>query len=219
MNDAASPLTSSKDTSAPPGGDSIKSGEVANAEENDPLLHPSRSGRWAPSEHALFLDGVEKFGKDWKAVSGHVGTRTIVQVRTHAQKYFAKLEAKALGTDGDGKLRTGSRRSTRNRTRSQSLQDSISTGASTVADNDGKLNYFVQAANSQKRQRRGWSPSSSSQTLTSKQPAMKPQQLPNQHESIDTIALKSAFRATAQVRTRRGEKECRRTTSRKGFPY
>ena len=35
-------------------------------------------------------------GKDWKRVAAHVRTRTVVQTRTHAQKYFQKL-AKTSG--------------------------------------------------------------------------------------------------------------------------
>jgi hypothetical protein len=33
-----------------------------------------------------------RFGKNWKLVEAHVGTRTGTQVRSHAQKFFIKLE-------------------------------------------------------------------------------------------------------------------------------
>ncbi|GKY97219.1 hypothetical protein MPSEU_000680300 [Mayamaea pseudoterrestris] len=51
-------------------------------------------GRWSDEEHALFLDGLERHGKQWKMIADMIGTRTVVQVRTHAQKYFQKLERK-----------------------------------------------------------------------------------------------------------------------------
>lgn len=51
-----------------------------------------RSGRWSEDEHKVFLDGLEKHGKQWKTIAAMIGTRTVVQVRTHAQKYFHKLE-------------------------------------------------------------------------------------------------------------------------------
>lgn len=50
------------------------------------------SGRWTKEEHQRFIDGVKKFGKNWKQVEEYVGTRTGAQVRSHAQKFFNKLE-------------------------------------------------------------------------------------------------------------------------------
>jgi SHAQKYF class myb-like DNA-binding protein len=35
-------------------------------------------------------------GKDWKAIAKCIGTRTPEQVRSHAQKYFAKIYRKAM---------------------------------------------------------------------------------------------------------------------------
>ncbi|KAK8813315.1 hypothetical protein WA158_002907 [Blastocystis sp. Blastoise] len=50
-------------------------------------------GRWTKEEHELFLKGLEKFGRDWKKIASCIETRTIVQVRTHAQKYLQKLDS------------------------------------------------------------------------------------------------------------------------------
>ena len=49
------------------------------------------NGRWARQEHQRFLEGLHKYGKEWKRVAAHVKTRTVVQTRTHAQKYFQKV--------------------------------------------------------------------------------------------------------------------------------
>ncbi|CAM9418549.1 unnamed protein product, partial [Sphacelaria rigidula] len=49
-------------------------------------------GRWTKEEHENFLKGVEEHGRDWKAIGEYVTTRTVVQIRTHAQKYFLKKE-------------------------------------------------------------------------------------------------------------------------------
>lgn len=52
-----------------------------------------QSRYWTPEEHQRFLEAVKKFGlKDVKAVAAYVGTRNATQVRTHAQKYYLRLE-------------------------------------------------------------------------------------------------------------------------------
>ena len=50
-----------------------------------------KTGRWTKEEHEAFLVGLELYGKEWKKVAMKVKTRTVVQTRTHAQKYFQKL--------------------------------------------------------------------------------------------------------------------------------
>ncbi|CAN0398681.1 unnamed protein product [Ascophyllum nodosum] len=58
------------------------------------------TGRWSSEEHKLFLDGVQAHGKNWKKIVALIPTRTVVQVRTHAQKFFKKLsKAQASGDD------------------------------------------------------------------------------------------------------------------------
>ena len=48
---------------------------------------------WTPDEHQRFLEGLKKFGyKNVKSIADHVQTRSATQVRTHAQKYFQRLE-------------------------------------------------------------------------------------------------------------------------------
>jgi SHAQKYF class myb-like DNA-binding protein len=56
-------------------------------------------GRWTDQEHDVFLEGLTKYGKQWKTIATSIGTRTVVQVRTHAQKYFQKME-KSKQSDG-----------------------------------------------------------------------------------------------------------------------
>jgi SHAQKYF class myb-like DNA-binding protein len=50
------------------------------------------SGRWTASEHAAFLRGLALYGREWKRVAADIPTRSASQVRSHAQKYFAKLQ-------------------------------------------------------------------------------------------------------------------------------
>lgn len=48
-------------------------------------------GRWTEREHSAFVEGLRKYGRDWKKIGALIKTRTGVQIRTHAQKYFMKL--------------------------------------------------------------------------------------------------------------------------------
>jgi len=48
-------------------------------------------GKWTEKEHALFLEGMHLFGKNWKKIEKHVLTRTCSQIRSHAQKYSIKI--------------------------------------------------------------------------------------------------------------------------------
>ena len=50
------------------------------------------TGRWTREEHQKFLDGVKKHGRNWKLVEEYIGTRDSAQIRSHAQKYFNRLE-------------------------------------------------------------------------------------------------------------------------------
>ena len=48
----------------------------------------------------MFVRGLELHSKQWKLIAELIKTRTVVQVRTHAQKYFQKLlkQAKSDGS-------------------------------------------------------------------------------------------------------------------------
>ena len=48
-------------------------------------------GRWLLDEHQRFIDGIIKYGNNWRLVQKYVGTRSGTQTRSHAQKFFEKL--------------------------------------------------------------------------------------------------------------------------------
>ena len=81
------------------------------------------TGRWSYEEHRLFLKGLEMHGKGWKKIAGLIKTRTVVQIRTHAQKYFQKLaKAKQNGEHGTVLLDRGLGRSKYGKRKSGALE-------------------------------------------------------------------------------------------------
>ena len=45
-------------------------------------------GRWSKEEHEKFLEGIVRYGINWKKFRTLIGTRSSVQVRSHAHKNF-----------------------------------------------------------------------------------------------------------------------------------
>jgi SHAQKYF class myb-like DNA-binding protein len=59
--------------------------------QSDTDTETERTGRWTEVEHNAFLEGLEMYGKKWNKISRHIKTRSVIQTRTHAQKYYLKL--------------------------------------------------------------------------------------------------------------------------------
>ena len=51
------------------------------------------NGRWKKAEHDRFLKGLEKYGRDWVKVQKMVKSRSLAQVRSHAQKCFKDMSS------------------------------------------------------------------------------------------------------------------------------
>ncbi len=60
------------------------------------------TGRWTREEHLAFVRGLELHGKGWKKIASLIKTRTVVQIRTHAQKYFLKLSKTRQSGESNG---------------------------------------------------------------------------------------------------------------------
>lgn len=49
-------------------------------------------GRWTFKEHKIFVDAILVHGNNWKSIQQLIKTRSLIQVRSHSQKFFLKLK-------------------------------------------------------------------------------------------------------------------------------
>lgn len=75
-----------------PNGASIAENKKKPRRTKNTLKEGQTIGRWTKEEHQSFLRGFHTYGREWKKVASHIPTRTSAQVRSHAQKYFTKLQ-------------------------------------------------------------------------------------------------------------------------------
>ncbi|GAB0493323.1 hypothetical protein MMPV_004603 [Pyropia vietnamensis] len=52
---------------------------------------------WSAEEHHRFLRALELYSRDWKRIEAHVRTKTVLQIRSHAQKHFYKVQKNKTG--------------------------------------------------------------------------------------------------------------------------
>lgn len=60
--------------------------------KNSSLNSNYNNGRWSEEEKNKFLQGIVLYGINWKKVKTLIPTRTAIQVRSHAQKFFHKMK-------------------------------------------------------------------------------------------------------------------------------
>lgn len=52
---------------------------------------------WTEQEHDKFLEALQLFDRDWKKIEAFVGSKSVIQIRSHAQKYFLKVQKTGNG--------------------------------------------------------------------------------------------------------------------------
>lgn len=63
-----------------------------------PVSSPTTRGLWSEQEHEQFLQAMKLFPTGpWRSIAAYIGTRSIKQVQTHAQKYQQKINRRQRG--------------------------------------------------------------------------------------------------------------------------
>ena len=63
-----------------------------NDSENKQKDSNYNTGRWTEEEHKKFVEGILKYGNEWKKVQNVIKTRSSTQARSHAQKFFLRIK-------------------------------------------------------------------------------------------------------------------------------
>jgi|UniRef100_K3WN97 SHAQKYF class myb-like DNA-binding protein len=65
------------------------------------------NGVWSREEHDRFLDAIKLYPQGpWRQITEYIGTRSVRQVQTHAQKYHEKVVRRMRGLHKDRKAVT-----------------------------------------------------------------------------------------------------------------
>ncbi|XP_076953779.1 protein REVEILLE 6-like isoform X2 [Bidens hawaiensis] len=81
------------DVVAPPStNSSSSSADDASKKIRKPYTITKSRESWTEPEHDKFLEALQLFDRDWKKIEAFIGSKTVIQIRSHAQKYFLKVQ-------------------------------------------------------------------------------------------------------------------------------
>ncbi|XP_071739619.1 protein REVEILLE 6-like [Rutidosis leptorrhynchoides] len=66
--------------------------DTTNKKIRKPYTITKSRQNWTDIEHDKFLEALQLFDRDWKKIEAFVGSKTAIQIRSHAQKYFLKVQ-------------------------------------------------------------------------------------------------------------------------------
>ncbi|XP_024389907.1 protein REVEILLE 3 isoform X2 [Physcomitrium patens] len=80
-----------------PGIPSVSVSEEGSKKIRKPYTITKSRESWTEQEHDKFLEALQLFDRDWKKIEAFVGSKTVIQIRSHAQKYFLKVQKNGTG--------------------------------------------------------------------------------------------------------------------------
>ncbi|XP_042004084.1 protein REVEILLE 6-like isoform X4 [Salvia splendens] len=78
--------------SPPAAGHGTPPAEDPNKKIRKPYTITKSRESWTEPEHDKFLEAPQLFDRDWKKIEAFIGSKTVIQIRSHAQKYFLKVQ-------------------------------------------------------------------------------------------------------------------------------
>ncbi|TKW40946.1 hypothetical protein SEVIR_1G280700v4 [Setaria viridis] len=78
------------------------SGEEHVPKARKPYTITKQREKWTEDEHKRFLEALQLHGRAWRRIQEHIGTKTAVQIRSHAQKFFTKVVRESSGSNTAG---------------------------------------------------------------------------------------------------------------------
>ncbi|KAB2597761.1 protein REVEILLE 3 [Pyrus ussuriensis x Pyrus communis] len=90
---AASTTAACTSSSAPANAASMSADDQSKKIRKPYTITKSRES-WTEQEHDKFLEALQLFDRDWKKIEAFIGSKTVIQIRSHAQKYFLKVQKK-----------------------------------------------------------------------------------------------------------------------------
>jgi len=76
---------------------SNESGSEPTKKTRKPYTVSKQRENWNQEEHQKFLEALKLFDRDWKQIEKFIGTKNVIQIRSHAQKYFSKVQKNQTG--------------------------------------------------------------------------------------------------------------------------
>eukprot|EP00026_Physarum_polycephalum_P010788 Phypoly_transcript_10968.p1 GENE.Phypoly_transcript_10968~~Phypoly_transcript_10968.p1 ORF type:complete len:327 (+),score=63.88 Phypoly_transcript_10968:45-983(+) len=73
------------------------SGSPPQQKSRKPYTITKQRENWTEEEHQKFLEALTLYDRDWKKIESFVGSKTVIQIRSHAQKYFLKVQKNNTG--------------------------------------------------------------------------------------------------------------------------